>query len=147
MPEKLDAELLALESLLTTYQVKGKTILGSGQGRGDELEMEKKGARIIVKIYEQLREKKPDLKLLYAALKLNSSKYVKIAAVDVLKKLKREKSIPWLFYALEDENEDDVRNEIVQALVSLGIKIEKIDKIMAQDLDTYLNNKVVVNAY
>ena len=60
--------------------------------------------------------------------------------------MKKRKSIPWLFYALEDENEEDVKQEILHALVSLGINRSKIQEIMTQNAGEYLN-KVIVNAY
>ncbi len=144
MENLIDEEMLALESLINTYRPHGRSLMCSADDE-ETLEREKKYSRMIVKIFDQLREKKPDFRMLHHVLLNADSKYVRLAAAEALRQLKKKKSLPNLFKALEEETDPDVKEEIIRALVSLGVKNpRKLPKITTET--SYNFDRIIVNA-
>ncbi len=144
MENLIDEEMLALESLINTYMPHGRSLMSSANDE-ETLRREKEYSRMIVKIFDQLREKKPDLKMLHHVLLNAESKYVRLAAAEALKQLKRKRSLPNLFKALEEETDPEVKEEIIHALVSLGVKKPRsLPRIITETSHNF--DRIIVNA-
>ena len=108
-----------MEKLISNYKVHGKPVLLSDKEEQEAQKQEEKVRRQIVRLYNQLDSSKPNVSLVYQSLLNSSSRFVKMAAIDVLKRLRTTSSIKNLFYALEEEDDEQVRKEIANALFYL----------------------------
>ncbi|RMG31789.1 MAG: hypothetical protein D6732_14380 [Methanobacteriota archaeon] len=98
----------------------------NGRGKTDSLPRKK-----IVDLYKRCRAQNRLTATAYKAL-CDRNKFVKLAALDLMTTFVDERSIDYLFKALEDEEDVTIRQKIAETIDAIEAKIKKTYSGQAQ---------------
>ncbi len=127
-----------LEKLQQEFNQTAKNLFINEEEKRDNISKDK-----IINLYERCRQQKKLIKTAYWALN-DQNLYVKLAALDLIQTYPSEESKEYLFKALEDEENINIRQKIVESINKIESEIKKMytkedGKITISGAVKYLN--------